>query len=102
MNYSRGVQPSCCSKAEFEAMNRKYWYKVKDNPPANGQCVVMLLMNGEGDPDFWTTDIGYYCNDGFYNLEYDYILGIMRKTYVTEPVEYWSNYIIHDTSEIKD
>jgi len=102
MNYSRGVQPSCCSKEQYEAENRKHWYKVKDNHPANGQCVAMLFMNGELDPDFWTTDIGYYCNDGFYKLEYDPTLDIMRKIYVNEPVKYWSNYYTFSTSEIKD
>ena len=100
MNYSRGIQPSCCSKTEYENQNRKRWHSVKDNPPANGQCVVVLFMNGECDTDFWTTDIAYYCNGGFYCLEYDSTLGILRKTYVTEPVEYWSSYCTFGVEEI--
>lgn len=100
MNYSREVQPSCCSKEQYEAENRKHWYDILDNKPANGQCVVMLFMNGTKDPDFWTTDIGYYCNDGFYKLEYDPTLDVMRKIYVNKPVSYWSNYMVWDTSEV--
>jgi len=102
MNYSRGLQPSCCSKEQYEAENRKRWHSVKDNPPVNGQCVVVLFMNGERDTDFWTTDIGYYCDGCFYKLEYDPNLGVLRKIYVTEPVEYWSNYITYSPSELKD
>ena len=100
MNYSRGLQPSCCSKGEYEAENRKRWHSVKDNPPANGQCVVALHMNGTNDTDFWTTQIAYYCDGGFYCLEYDPTLGVLRKVYISEPVEYWSNYYTFSVEEI--
>lgn len=101
MNYSRGVQPSCCSKSEYEEQYRKHWRSVKETPPSNGQCVVVLFKNDDADPDFWTRDIAYYCNDGFYKLEYDPVLDIMRKVYVNEPVEYWANYYTYSTDELK-
>ena len=102
MNYSRGIQPSCCSKEQYEAENRKHWYKVEDNPPAEGQCVVVLHQYSSNDPDCWTTEIAYYCDEAFWNMEYDPNLGVMRKNYVGKDPEYWSNYIIHDPSELKD
>ena len=92
MNYSRGMQPSCTSKAEYEAQNRKRWKRVKETPPAEGAAVVILLTHGEQDSDFWTTEIAYYCDGQFYNLEYDPHLGILRKQHVSEPVEYWATW----------
>lgn len=100
MNYSRGLQPSCCSKGEYEAENRKRWHNVKDNPPADGQCVVVLFTNDTNDTDFWTTQIAYYCDGGFYCLEYDPTLGVLRKQYISEPVEYWSSYYTFSVEEI--
>lgn len=78
----------------------KHWHKVKDDPPANGQAVVILLTNGEKDPDLWPASIAYYCDGGFYCLEYDDNLGVLRKVYIKEEVEYWSDYCTFSTDEI--
>ena len=100
MNYSRGLQPSCCSREQYEAENRKRWHSMKDTPPANGQCVAILIMHGTKDTDFWTTQIAYYCDGDFFCLEYDDTLGVLRKVHINEPVEYWSSYYTFDTEEL--
>ena len=102
MNYSRGLQPSCCSKAEYENENRKSWFNVKTKTPAEGMPVVILQMNGVYDPEAWTTDIAYFCDGSFYNLQLDPILGVLRKEHVSEPVEYWTQYITPCAAELKE
>ena len=77
------------------------WKSFKEFKPSTGQDVLVLHMNGEKDPDFWTTEVAYYCDGGFYYLEYDPNLGIMRKQFMTEPVDYWTQYLIPDMSELK-
>lgn len=102
MNYTRGIQPSCMSKTAFENENRKHWQSVKECPPANGACVAVIYDAKTKDPDFFVTDIAYYCDEEFYKLEYDENLGIMRKIFVSDPVMYWSKLIFYDTSELRD
>lgn len=77
----------------------KYWYNVKEQPPYEGSPLLILMQNGEKDTDFWTTDIAYYCDGGWYKLDYDKNLGILRKVFVTEPVEYWAKYMEPDFSD---
>ena len=91
MNYSRGIQPSCTSETEYKNSLKKRWHDVKENPPANGQCVLICYKNGENDSDFWTTAIAYYCNKDFYCLEYDPHLDVLRKQYVKQP-DLWAGY----------
>ena len=101
MNYSKGLNPSSMSNGEYEAENRRTWFSLKEHPPSNGKPVVVLHMNGELDPDFWTMDIAYFCNGEFYNLEYDPHLDILRKVFVTEPVEYWAEIVYPCRCELK-
>lgn len=101
MNYSRGIQPSCISKTEYENMNRKHWHNVKEDPPVEGVPIVGLFMNGLNDPDAWVTDIVYYCDGMFYKLDIDPRLGILRKEYISDKVDYWSHYLAWDTCELK-
>ena len=102
MNYTRGIQPSCCSKEQYEAENRKHWYKLPDQKPYEGKAVVVLNMNGTYDTDFWTTEIAYYCDEQFYFLEYDPHLGILRKQHYPYKVEYWADYFTFNPEEIKN
>lgn len=80
----------------------KHWISIKERTPTEGMPVVILDKNGEGDPDFWTTDIAYCCDGEFYTLELDPNLGVLRKMHVNYPVEYWSKYISWDITEIKE
>ena len=100
MNYTRGIQPSICTKEQYEAENRKHWYKLSDRKPYAGKPVAVLFMNNELDPQFWTTDIAYYCDGDFYCLEYDPHLGVLRKQFVSEPIEYWSEYYTFSADEL--
>lgn len=68
------------------------WHNVKTDPPVEGKAVVIYYNN--------TTDIAYYCDNGFYKLTYDDILGVLRKSYVTDKVTYWSNYLTLPISSI--
>lgn len=70
----------------------KYWHNVKEDPPMEGKPVLILQTWGE--PKDYTTDIAYFCDGAFYYLELDPRLGVLRKTYVNEKVEYWADYII--------
>ena len=79
----------------------KCWFSVKTDPPAEGKAVLVLFKNGEEDTSFWTAEIAYYSDGGFYQLKPDNTLGVLRKIYVTEPVEYWAKYIIPDWNEVK-
>ena len=78
----------------------KNWHKVKEFPPVEGSAVLVLLKWKE-DPESWTTEIAYYCDHGFYYLELDKMMGVLKKTYLDVPVEYWAKYIVPDTAELK-
>jgi len=66
MNYSRGIQPSCCSKEEYYAKFCKHWYKLEDKKPFDGQCVMLMMSDGTNDHDFWsTTEAVYYAGNFF-------------------------------------
>lgn len=102
MNYSRGLNPSCMSETAFKNMNLKKWKSVKDNTPPEGMPILILDHGSTNDPDFWVTDIAYYCDGGFYNLQLDPRLGVLRKEFVKEPVKYWAHYIVPSPAEIKE
>lgn len=59
------------------------WKNVKEDPPVNGEYVLVLLPDRR-------TDIACYCNDEFYKLIYDPHLDILRKTFYDEKVDCWS------------
>ena len=84
----------------WEETDVKHWNNLKDKTPAEGQCVVMLFMNGEKDRQFWTTEIGYYCDGAFYNLQYDPHTGVLRKMFVEDTVSYWCHCVYFPMDEI--
>ena len=79
----------------------KYWQSVKDDPPPEGEPVLVLEKHYSEDPDYWTTEVAYFCDDAFWNLEYDPNLGIMRKNFYGQHPEYWAQYIVPSPKELK-
>lgn len=63
----------------------KNWNNIKEVSPTEGAAVLILLKEPV---------IAYFCDGGFYSLELDERLGVLRKTYIKEPVEYWADYIV--------
>ena len=72
----------------------KYWNRVTETSPAEGMPVLVLHESS------LTPRIAYYCDRDFYSLEFDPVLGVMRKHFVSEPVKYWANYITPNTEEL--
>lgn len=70
----------------------KNWHNIREEQPLQGESVLIFEEIGND----WTTDIAYYCDGSFYCLEYDPHTGVLRKTYINEPVKYWAKYIIPD------
>lgn len=66
MNYSRGIQPSCCSRGEYYAQFRTHWNRMDKKKPSEGQCVMLMLSDGTNDHDFWFTTEAVYYNGYFF------------------------------------
>lgn len=82
-------------------MNIKHWQSIKTAKPAEGVPVVVLYTDNTLPVNAWLSDIAYYCDGGFYQLKLDKNLGVLRKCYVEKRIDYWSDYMVFDTTEIK-
>lgn len=70
------------------------WIPMHEKTPAEGKPLLIMLADGEGNPDLRTADIAYYCDGTFFKLELDPHLGVLRKQCVNGKVTHWAKYII--------
>lgn len=57
------------------------WRTIKDKPPTG--IPIAVDVNNK-------TFVAYYCDDGFYFLHYDDVLGVLRKQCL-EGVTHWTD-----------
>jgi hypothetical protein len=62
-------------------------HALKTEIPPEGKAVIVSYKLDDGS---YKHDVAYYCGGSFYNLAYDEHLGVLRKQFVSEPVESWT------------
>lgn len=67
------------------------WTKLAAKKPDPG---VPVIVTGEWKDGKSNRDVAYYCDDGFYKLAIDPVLGVLRKTHIDYKVVEWADLYI--------